>query len=108
MQLFFPKIYKIHRKSIDKARKEGGYHKASFIGTGMYGGIIYLRGTIKGYQLGKEIGVAELEKEDRPILQKFVDEFAALFSYNTEEILKHKFIKLFPRWLRPYGRLYAY
>jgi len=33
-------------------------HKANFIGTGMHGGVIYLRGTVKPYQLGKEIGVA--------------------------------------------------
>ncbi len=87
---------------------EGGYHKAKFIGTGMHGGVIYLRGNIKEFQLGKEVGIAPLEEKDYQVLQQFVGEFAAHFGYNTSEILKHKFIKLFPRWLRPYGRLYAY
>ncbi|GAG02459.1 unnamed protein product, partial [marine sediment metagenome] len=32
----------------------------------------------------------------------------AHFGYDAREILKHKFTKLFPLWLRPYGRLYAY
>jgi len=87
---------------------EGGYHKARFIGTGMHGGVIYLRGTVDDYQLGKEVGVAELGEKDYQILHQFVGEFAAHFGYETEEILNHKFIKLFPRWLRPYGRLYTY
>jgi len=87
---------------------EGQHHKANFIGTGMHGGVIYLRGNVETYQLGKEVGVAELEAEDHQILRKFVGEFAAHFGYNAGEILKHKFIKLFPLWLRPYGRLYTY
>jgi len=87
---------------------EGEYHKARFIGTGMHGGIIYLRGSIKEYQLGKELDTAELEEKDCEVLQLLVSEFAAHFGYETEKVLNHKFIKLFPRWLRPYGRLYAY
>jgi len=27
---------------------------------------------------------------------------------DADKILNHKFTKLYPRWLRPYGRLYAY
>ena len=87
---------------------EGEYHKAKFIGTGMHGGVIYLRGNVKDYQLGKEVSIAPLEERDYQILQKLVGEFAAHFGYEAAEILKHDFIKLFPRWLRPYGRLYAY
>ena len=84
-----------------------GHHKAKFIGTGMHGGAIYLRGSVESYQLGKEVGVSGLEKEDWQILKKLIGEFAAYFGYNAEEILKHEFIKLSPRWLRPYGRIYA-
>jgi len=87
---------------------KGELHRANFIGTGMHGGVIYIRGNIKEYQLGKEVGVAPLEEKDYEVLQKLVGEFAAHFGYETGEILKHDFIKLFPRWLRPYGRLYAY
>ncbi len=87
---------------------EGEYHKAKFIGTGMHGGVIYLRGNVNEYQLGKEVGIAPLEEKDYQILQQCVSEFAAHFGYETSEILKRKFVKLFPRWLRPYGRLYAY
>jgi glutamate synthase domain-containing protein 3 len=88
--------------------KEGESHKARFIGTGMHGGVIYLRGSVDDFQLGKEVGIVEIEEEDYQILRKFVGEFASHFGYDAGEILKHKFIKLFPLWLRPYGRLYAY
>jgi glutamate synthase domain-containing protein 3 len=87
---------------------EGEHHKAKFIGTGMHGGIIYLRGSVEDYQLGKEVGVAELNEKDHLILEQFVGEFAAHFGYKAEAILSRQFMKLYPRWLRPYGSLYAY
>jgi glutamate synthase domain-containing protein 3 len=88
--------------------KEGERHKANFIGTGMHGGAIYIRGDVEEFQLGKEVGVAELDENDHSVLKKLIGEFASHFDYNAGEILKHKFIKLFPLYLRPYGRLYAY
>jgi len=87
---------------------EGEPHKASFIGTGMHGGVIYLRGSVAEHQLGKEVGIAELDEKDFAVLKKHVGEFAAHFGYDAGAILKQRFLKLFPRWLRPYGRLYAY
>ncbi len=88
--------------------KEGERHKANFIGTGMHGGVIYMRGKVQEFQLGKEVGVAETDEDDRLVLNKLVVEFASHFNYDAEDILKYKFIKLFPLYLRPYGRLYAY
>jgi glutamate synthase domain-containing protein 3 len=87
---------------------EGKHHKAKFIGTGMHGGVIYLRGKVEEYQLGKEVGITALDEKDLLALRQFVGEFAAYFDCETEEIMKSEFVKLFPRWLRPYGRLYTY
>jgi glutamate synthase domain-containing protein 3 len=88
--------------------KEGEYHRAKFMGTGMHGGVIYLRGSVDSYQLGREVGVVELEGEDFRVVTELVREFASHFNYDAEEILKHKFSKLYPKWLRPYGMLYTY
>lgn len=88
--------------------KEEEGHKANFIGTGMHGGVIYLRGEVQEYQLGKEVGVAEPNENDYLTLKELVGEFAYHFGHDAENILKHKFVKLFPLYLRPYGRLYAY
>jgi len=82
-------------------------HKARYIGTGMHGGAIYIRGNVEEYQLGREVGIAELEEKDYHILNGLVGEFAGYFGYNAEKIMDRKFIKLYPRYLRPYGRLYA-
>jgi glutamate synthase domain-containing protein 3 len=83
-------------------------HRAKYIGTGMHGGVIYLRGGVEGYQLGKEVGIAALEEADLAVLRDLTGEFAARFGYNAEELLDDRFVKLYPRFLRPYGRLYAY
>jgi len=88
--------------------KEGETHRASYIGTGMHGGVLYLRGNISNFQLGKEVGVAELDEKDHMDLEKYVGEFAFHFGHSAKEILRQKFIKLFPLYLRPYGRLYTY
>jgi len=55
---------------------EGERHKARFIGTGMHGGVIYLRGSVEDFQLGKEVGVVELDDKDYSVLKKYVGEFA--------------------------------
>ncbi|MDY7018620.1 MAG: hypothetical protein SU899_00885 [Chloroflexota bacterium] len=88
--------------------KEEEQYKANFIGTGMHGGVIYMRGNVQDFQLGKEVGTAVLDEGDYAILRELVGEFASHFGYEAEEILKHQFTKLFPLYLRPYGRLYAY
>jgi glutamate synthase domain-containing protein 3 len=87
---------------------EGEYHRAKYIGTGMHGGVIYLRGSVEDFQLGKEVGVASLEQEDIMVVRRYVGEYVAHFGGDVDEIMERRFIKLFPRWLRPYGRLYAY
>ncbi len=87
---------------------EGKNHKARFIGTGMHGGVIYIRGSVADYQLGKEVGIAEPGKKDHAVLRRYVTEFAGHFDFSADDILARKFLKLYPRELRPYGRLYAY
>jgi glutamate synthase domain-containing protein 3 len=87
---------------------EGEPHRANFVGTGMHGGAIYLRGHINDYQLGKEVGVRKPDKKDREVLSNLIRQFAAHFNYDAEEIMSGPFLKLVPLYLRPYGRLYAY
>ncbi len=88
--------------------QDGERHKANYIGTGMHGGVIYLRGSVDDFQLGKEVGTADLEEKDYEILEELVGEFAAHFGYDSGKITSQQFTKLFPLYLRPYGRLYAY
>jgi glutamate synthase domain-containing protein 3 len=87
---------------------KGESHRSKYVGTGMHGGVIYLRGSIPKWQLGKEVDIAPLDESDKAVLAQYVGEFAGHFNLDAGEILGGDFIKLYPRWLRPYGRLYAY
>jgi glutamate synthase domain-containing protein 3 len=86
----------------------GEPHKANYIGTGMHGGVIYLRGQVAKWQLGAEVGVAELQDADWAVVRELVAEFTGHFGGDAEAILAGPFQKLYPLSLRPYGNLYAY
>jgi len=88
--------------------RPGERHRANFIGTGMHGGVIFLRGEVAPHQLGKEVGVAEPDEADWARLQALITEFAGYFGLDAASILAGRFTKLYPLYLRPYGRLYTY
>jgi hypothetical protein len=54
------------------------------------------------------VAVSELEDSDSEVLAKLVLEYCSYFGGNPDEILAKHFYRIYPRWLRPYGRLYAY
>lgn len=80
----------------------------NFLGTGMHGGVIYLRGEVRPEQMGKEISVVPIEDADRQRLSSVVGRFAEHFAMDAEAILAGKFTKLAATSSRPYGRLYVY
>lgn len=88
--------------------KPGEFHRCNFIGTGMHAGRIYVRGGVSEGQLGKEVGVAELDEIDQATVERAARRYCAIFGAGAGEILSGGFVKLYPRALRPYGRLYAY
>jgi glutamate synthase domain-containing protein 3 len=88
--------------------RPGERHISNFIGTGMHGGVMYIRGELADYQLGKEVGAVPLEEADRELLRELVGQFGAYFGYDPEAILSYPFTKLLPLSRRPYGQLYAY
>ena len=88
--------------------EENEPHTTNFIGTGMHGGVIYIRGEVENYQLGKEVSQLGTNDKDREVLEKYVSKFANYFGYSAEDILSAEFTKLLPLSHRPYGRLYAY
>ncbi len=86
----------------------GERHIADFIGTGMHGGTMYVRGELADYQLGKGVGRLPLEDADHAILESLVAEYGALFGIDVGGIFDRPFVKLRPLSRRPYGRIYAY
>ena len=88
--------------------KEGERHKAHYIGTGMHGGVIYLRGRVEDYQLGKEVGRVGMEEGDWKFVEEQVERYCNYFGKDKENVLDGNFIKLVPVSRRPYGKIYAY
>lgn len=78
-----------------------------YIGTGMHGGVIYIRGDVDRDTLGKEVAVFDLDEDDQKKLKKLLTEYCAEFGFDYNEVMQEKFIKLLPVSSRPYGRLYC-
>jgi glutamate synthase domain-containing protein 3 len=81
-------------------------HPADFVGTGMHGGIIYIRGEVLG--TGKEVEILEVDKKDKENIKELVEDYSKYFHCDVKDILKSRFKKLIPKNSRPYGKLYAY
>lgn len=81
-------------------------HNAKFVGTGMHGGTMYIRGKVR--HLGEEVAITELNDDDKRTLGGLVDEYCSYFGLDAEKILDRKFNKIYPVSSRPYGNLYAY
>jgi glutamate synthase domain-containing protein 3 len=79
-----------------------------YCGTGMHGGIIFLRGRVEKHQLGLEVAPEKLDEEDWKTLRGIIAEFCREFKLKPGQFKKHEFIKLTPQSKRPYGALYAY
>ena len=79
-----------------------------YLGTGMHGGVIYLRGEVEKHQLGAEVAVFEPDETDMKLITKHVTEWCEHFGYDLDEVMSKPFIKLKAISSRPYGNLYAY
>ncbi|MGB9736057.1 MAG: hypothetical protein ACP5QW_08030 [bacterium] len=79
-----------------------------YIGAGMHGGTIYIRGKADRKKLGKGVDISGLSAEDRIILEQIVKEYADDFGLDADEILNEEFEKLIPLSTRPYAKLYTY
>ena len=80
----------------------------NYIGTGMHGGAIYIRGNVKEHQLGKEIVISETTEEDEKLLIRHLTEYCQYFNLDLHKLLCEKFTKLIPVFGRPYRKVYAY
>lgn len=89
-------------------RKKGEPIIGNYIGTGMHGGIIYIRDRIEEYKVGLEVKVEKAGREDRKELRKILKDYCNIFDYNIEKIMNAEFSRLTPVSSRPYGNLYAY
>lgn len=88
--------------------KEGEPIVGDYIGTGMHGGVIYIRGEVIEKNCGAEVGVFETDEDDHKALRKELKGYCEDFGLDIEEVMGKPFRKLVPVSARPYGNLYAY
>ncbi len=82
-----------------------------FAGTGMHGGVIYIRGEFEETYIGKEVKVLEIDEKDKSVIEESVNDYCKAFDYGEEkkeEIFSKKFSKLAPWSSRPYGNIYVH
>jgi glutamate synthase domain-containing protein 3 len=80
----------------------------SYVGTGMHGGEIYLRGPVEEWQCGKEVGIFTADEADLARIRPVLEEYCSSMDMDLAEVLSVPFTKLIPVSHRPYGKLYAY
>ncbi|MDY6794014.1 MAG: hypothetical protein SWK76_01840 [Actinomycetota bacterium] len=83
-------------------------YRMRHIGAGMHGGLIYIRGDVKDYQLGSGVVVEKAEEDDLEAVRPHVSEYVDYFGGSLKEIMKSGFVKLSAESHRPFGGLYAY
>lgn len=88
--------------------EEGASLAGDYLGTGMHGGLIYVRGEVDPNLCGAEVGIGELDDEDMAMLRETLTEYCKDMSLSLDDVMKKGFKKLYPASLRPYGNLYAY
>ncbi|MGB4267854.1 MAG: FAD-dependent oxidoreductase [Spirochaetota bacterium] len=78
------------------------------IGTGIHGGMIYIRGNADKHRLGVGAIMAQMDKEDIDFLQNVLQTFKATFPYlELSHITLNDFKKITKKGHRPFANLYA-
>ncbi|MBI5756831.1 MAG: hypothetical protein HZA12_07895 [Nitrospirae bacterium] len=87
-------------------RRPGQPVAGDYLGTGMHGGTIFVRGEVDSRRVGKEVGIEKPDDAEYKMLKKELSEFAGVFHLNYDDIVSVPFVKLYPKTHRPYGPLY--
>lgn len=79
-----------------------------FCGTGMHGGVIYLRASEAPNDLPDQVNISPLDEEDYILLEKYISKFTNLFDTEAIDLSTSSFIKLTPNTKNPYKQLYTH
>ena len=78
-----------------------------FLGTGIHGGTIYIRGLVEPWQLGIGAIIAEMDDDDREFLDRALGEFCREFQMDPAQFPPRDFTKITKKGKRPFGKLYT-
>lgn len=88
--------------------EEGSEVVGNYIGTGMHGGEIYIRGSVEDSQIGEEVEVQDPTDEELKRLHKHLNDYAEFFDLELKSGIAEEFVRLVPKTHRPYGKIYTY
>ncbi|EMG38796.1 glutamate synthase (NADPH) GltB3 subunit [Desulfocurvibacter africanus PCS] len=77
------------------------------LGTGMHGGVIYVRGPVPDTQLGPHLTSEPVDETDKARIREMVTDFALELGLDVQHILAESFFKVKPFSHRPYGNMYV-
>ncbi|MDR1564359.1 MAG: hypothetical protein LBS74_05320 [Oscillospiraceae bacterium] len=87
------------------AGKEGPI--GDYCGTGMHGGVIYIRGRYDTNKVSKEVEAVPCTAADMELIRGYVSRYCEYFGANYEAAMAVEFTKLKPVSSRPYEKLYV-
>lgn len=80
----------------------------NFCGTGMHGGVIYLRCDEVPQGLPAQVSSTVATDEDMVKIEPVIEEFCLKFGYDKQELMSSTFIKLTANTKNPYKQLYTH
>ena len=79
----------------------------NWLGTGMHGGVVYLRGGVPPYRLGQGASRFDCDVGDFERLAEILSPYCQEFGMDFDRALAGPFVKLQPVTCRPYRQLYV-
>jgi glutamate synthase domain-containing protein 3 len=79
-----------------------------FIGTGMYGGNIYIRGELDLEKVSPEVNCELADDDQLNDVKSYIKSYCSFFNADYSKIIKSRFLVLKPSSSRPYGKVYAH
>ncbi|MCR3921728.1 MAG: hypothetical protein NUK65_04305 [Firmicutes bacterium] len=80
----------------------------NYCGTGMHAGVMYIRGEVANYKLGREVQKSTPSDEELEFLATICARYETYFGQQDYEAKNATFTKLSPQGSRPYGNLYTH
>ncbi len=88
--------------------KKGERAAGRFFGTGMHGGVMYIRGEADETFMGAEITRTNLNKDDEKFLKQTIADYGKYFGTDMSDVKISDFAKYQPKSSRPYENMYIY
>lgn len=79
----------------------------NFTCTGMHGGKMFIRSACEGVHFPHQVTARKATNDDLSEIEKLIDDFCELFSYNKKEIMDSEFTIVTPDSSNPYRQMYV-